>query len=262
MAWTGRPARRRLMARWRAASSSCMATSAARPPAVARGGSCTSGLGARSHPGARGRRRTGTGRNDAASAPNARTGTMRCRSKGSDALSVSRLAAWSITRQPGIQGWESGNPWVGWTTRPSAVRCPAPRRSHADASAAPAQQRRWGSAVPPGLDAVAQEGQHVLALLPTSMHDRQYALHEPAPLRAVCPTARLAPQHPLPLGPPPGVVGRLHALDINERPQPPLVGKQFSARPRRLATAARLAAPQHPPESLSHGLDGRLKTWP
>src|SRR5262249_30658728 len=49
MALMGRPARRREMARWRAASSSCMVTSAWRPLAVAREGSPTSerGLGRR-----------------------------------------------------------------------------------------------------------------------------------------------------------------------------------------------------------------------
>src|SRR5262249_48315248 len=143
-----------------------------------------------------------------------------------------------------------------------AVRCLASRRSRADASAATVEQRRWVSAVPPGLDAGAQEGQHVLALLLTSMHHRQHALHEPASLRAVCPPARLAPQHPLPLGPLPGVVGRLPALNVYERPQPLLVGQQLPARPRRLATAASLAAPQRSPERLPHRLDGRLETWP
>src|SRR5262245_22537991 len=38
MYWTGRPWRRRVMARWRAANSSCMGTSVVRPLAVAHGG--------------------------------------------------------------------------------------------------------------------------------------------------------------------------------------------------------------------------------
>src|SRR5262249_61176834 len=38
MYWTERPWRRRVMARWRAANSSCMGTSVVRPLAVAHGG--------------------------------------------------------------------------------------------------------------------------------------------------------------------------------------------------------------------------------
>src|SRR5947209_1801349 len=50
MCLTARPARRRLMARWRAASSSCMVSSAVRPLAVARGGRCRPNEGPRKGP--------------------------------------------------------------------------------------------------------------------------------------------------------------------------------------------------------------------
>jgi hypothetical protein len=78
--------------------------------------------------------------------------------------------------------------WRGQSV--SLIRGDAPKTKPWGYSADPVQQRRWNSALPPGLDAGAQEGQKVLALLPTSMHDRQHALHEPAALRAVCPRPR------------------------------------------------------------------------
>src|SRR5579883_2677101 len=88
------------------------------------------------------------------------------------------------------------------------------------------------------LAALDQIGQEAALLLPACLPNTQDSLDEPTAPPAIRAAASLPPQDGMTQGPLGDIVRRLNALMPHERPQLRLVGKQCTARRRRLRTAA------------------------